>query len=80
MTPNYPEKVSSKYEEREAPVELASTVKKQYYQIFYPAIDMVVNCIRAIFQQKDYIETLQKMEMQLLVMNFSKYLSLLAVI
>ena len=80
MTPNYPEKVSSKYEEREAPVELASTVKKQYYQIFYSAIDMVVNCIRDIFQKKDYIETLQKMEMLLLVMNFSKYLSLLAVI
>ena len=41
---------------------------------------MVVNCIRDIFQQKDYIETLQKMEMLLLVIKFSKYLSLLAVI
>ena len=41
---------------------------------------MVVNCIRDIFQKKDYIETLQKIEMLLLVMNFSKYLSLLAVI
>ena len=35
---------------------------------------MVVNCIRDIFQKKDYIETLQKIEMLLLVMNFSKYL------
>ena len=33
---------------------------------FYQAVDMVANCIRDRFQQKDYIETLQTMENLLL--------------
>ena len=33
---------------------------------FYQAIEIVANCIRNIFQQKDLIETLQRMEILLL--------------
>ena len=33
---------------------------------FYQAIDMVVNCILNRFQQKDYIEYLQRMKIMLL--------------
>ena len=35
-------------------------------KFFYQAIDMVVNCIRNRFQQKDNIETFQSMEILLL--------------
>ena len=59
-------KVSSHYEEGEAPVEFVSTVKQHYRQIFYQAVDMIVSCIRDRIQQKDYIETLQTMEILLL--------------
>ena len=31
--------------------------------IFYQAIDMVVNCIYSRFREKDFIETLQAMEL-----------------
>ena len=55
-------KVSNHYEEGETSVELISKVEEHYRQFFYQAIDMVVNCSRNIFQQKDYIETLQTME------------------
>ena len=55
-------KSSSHYEEGEAPVEFVSTVEEHYRQIFYEAVDMVVSCIRDRIQQKDYIETLQAME------------------
>ena len=55
-------KSSSHYEEGEAPVEFVSTVEEHYRQIFYQAVDMVVSCIRDRIQQKDYIETLQAME------------------
>ena len=34
--------------------------------IFYQAIDMVVNCIYSRFREKDFIETLQAMELLLL--------------
>ena len=40
--------------------------EKDYCQIFYQSIDMVTNCIRDRFQQKDYIETFQTMENLLL--------------
>ena len=55
----------SYYEEEEASVEFASKVE-EYYLIFYQAIEIVANCIRKSFQQKDHIETLQKMAILLL--------------
>ena len=55
-------KVSSHYEERA----FVSKVQEYYRHFFYQAIDMVVNCIRNRFQQKEYIETLQTMEILLL--------------
>ena len=53
--PKLPRKrnVSSHYEEGESLVELGSTVEEYHRQIFYQAIDMVANCIRDRFQQKD---------------------------
>ena len=56
----------SYYEEEEAPVEFVSKVEEYYLHFFYQAIEIVVNCIRNRFQQKDHIETLQKMEILLL--------------
>ena len=44
-------KVPSRFEDGEAP-----------FTIFYQATDMVTNCIRDRFQQKDYVETFQTME------------------
>ena len=55
----------SYYEEEEAPVKFVSKVEK-YYLLFYQAIEIVVNCILNRFQQKDHIETLQKMAILLL--------------
>ena len=43
-------------------LQLRNTTVKFYIKQF----DIVVNCIRDRFQQKDYIETLQTMEMLLL--------------
>ena len=63
MTTNYLEKKKfqvSHYEQEEAPTEIVST------SFFYQAIEIVVNCIRIRFPQKDHIESLQKMEMLLL--------------
>ena len=59
-------KVPSRYEDGEAPAEFESTVEEHYRQIFYQTIDMVTNCIRERFQQKDYVETFQTMENLLL--------------
>ena len=59
-------KVSDYYEEGEPPVKFISKVEEYYRQIFYQAIDMVVNCIRKRFQQKNNTETLQIMEILLL--------------
>ena len=59
-------KVPSRHEEREAPIEFVSTIEEHYCQFFYQTINMVVNCILDLFQQKDYIETLQTMERLLL--------------
>ena len=59
-------KVSNYYEEGEPPAEFVSTVEEHYSQILHQAIDMFVNCIHNKFQRKDYIETLQAMEMLLL--------------
>ena len=56
----------SYYEEEEAPVEFVSKVEEYYLHFFYQAIEIVVNCILNRFQQKDHIETLQKMEILLL--------------
>ena len=56
----------SYYEEEEAPVEFVSKVEEYYLHFFYQAIEIVVNCIRNRFQQKDHIESLQKMEILLL--------------
>ena len=55
-------KVSSHQEEEEAPVELVSKVEEQYYHFFYQVIEIVVNCTRNRFQQKNLIETLQTIE------------------
>ena len=55
-------KVSSHYEEEEAPVEFVSKVE----EFFYQAIEIVVNYIRNRFQQEDLIETLRTMEILLL--------------
>ena len=52
----------SHYEEEEAPVEFLSIVGEYYLHFFYQVIEIVVNCIRNRFQQKDHIEALQKME------------------
>ena len=52
----------SHYEEEEAPVEFLSIVEEYYLHFFYQVIEIVVNCIRNRFQQKDHIEALQKME------------------
>ena len=63
MTTNYLEKEKfqvSHYEQEEAPAEIVST------SFFYQAIEIVVNCIRIRFPQKDHIESLQKMEILLL--------------
>ena len=43
-------------------LQLRNTTVKFYIKQF----DIVINCIRDRFQQKDYIETLQTMEMLLL--------------
>ena len=59
-------KVSSHYEEEEAPVEFVSKVKEYYLHFFYQVIKTAVNCIRNRIQQKDHIEILQKMEILLL--------------
>ena len=59
-------KVSSRYEDGEAPGEFVSTVEEHYRQIFYQTIDVVTNCIRDRFQQKDYVETFQTVENLLL--------------
>ena len=68
MTRNYleKEKIQVIYEEGKAPVEFVSKVEEYYCQFFYQAIDMVVNCICNRFQQKNYIKTLQPIEMLLL--------------
>ena len=49
----------SRYEDGEAPAEFLSTVEEHYRQIFF---DMVTNCIRDRFQQKDYTEVFLTME------------------
>ena len=68
MTRNYleKEKIQVIYEEGKAPVEFVSKVEEYYCQFFYQAIDMVVNCTCNRFQQKDYIKTLQPIEILLL--------------
>ena len=48
-------KVSSHYEEEEAPVEFVSKVEEYYHQMFYQAIVKVVKSIHNRFQQKDPI-------------------------
>ena len=72
-------KFSRNHVERDAPVERVPTVREHYRQIFYLAIDTVVSCIRDRFQQEDCIETLQTMEILILVISFSKYPSFFAV-
>ena len=59
-------KTSSHYEEGEVSIQFVSTVEERYRQVFYQAIDMVVNCICDKFQQKDFTETLQTIEILLL--------------
>ena len=56
----------SYYEEEEAPVEFVSKVEEYYLHFSYQAIEIVANCIFNIFQQKDHVETLQKMAILLL--------------
>ena len=51
LTPNYPpQKVSSHYEEEEAPVEFEYKVEEYYHHFFYQAIEIVANCIHNRFQ------------------------------
>ena len=69
-------KVPSRYDDGEAPAEFVSTIEEHYRQIFYQATDMIVNCIRARIQQKDFIETLQTMENLLLKALREKYFGL----
>ena len=59
-------KVSSHYEEEEAPVEFVSKVEEYYLHLFYQAIEIVINYIHNRFHERDHIETLQKMEILLL--------------
>ena len=59
-------KILNHGEEEEAPVEFVSKVEENYLHFFYQAIEIVVNCIRDRFQQKDHIETLQKIVVMLL--------------
>ena len=54
------------YEDGEAPAEFVSTVEEHYRETFYQTINMVTNCIRDRFQQKDYVEAFQTMENLLL--------------
>ena len=56
----------SYYEEKEASVEFVSKVEECYLHFFYQAIEIVANCILNRFQQKDHIETLEKMTILLL--------------
>ena len=53
-------KVSNHFEEKEASVEFVSNVEEYYDHFFYQAIEIIVNCIRNRSQQKDLVETLQK--------------------
>ena len=56
-------KVSSHYEEGEAPVEFVSTVEE--HKFYIKQLICFFNCIRDRFQQNHYIETLQTMERRL---------------
>ena len=56
----------SHYEEEQAPAEFVSKVGEYYHYFFYQANEIAVKCIRNRFQQKDHIETLQKMATLLL--------------
>ena len=56
----------SHYEEEQAPAEFVSKVEEYYHYFFYQANEIAVKCIRNRFQQKDHIETLQKMATLLL--------------
>ena len=58
--------VSNHYEKEEAHAEFVSQVEEYNHYFFYQAIEIVVNCIRNRFQQKDHIETRQKMAILLL--------------
>ena len=66
--PKLPRKIKflSYYAEEEAPVEFVSKVEEYYLHFFYQATEIVVNCIPNRFQQKDHIETLEKMAILLL--------------
>ena len=83
MTPNYPEK--EKFRVIMMKKKLLWNFVKSWGILppfFYQAIEIVLNYIRNRFQQKDHIETLQKMEIRLLkalrnedlIMNFNKCL------
>ena len=58
--------VSNHYEKEEAHAEFVSQVEEYNHYFFYQAIEIVVNCIRNRFQQKDLIEALQTSEILLL--------------
>ena len=47
-------------------MEFLSNVKEYYLHFSYQASEIVVNCIRNRFQQKDHIENIQEMEILLL--------------
>ena len=52
---------------REAPSEFHDNVKHYYWQISFKSIDTVVNCIKARFEQKDYVNCYAKVESTLLL-------------
>ena len=42
--------------------EFHANVKHYYQQIYFESIDIVVNCIRSRFEQKDYVNCYAKVE------------------
>ena len=47
--------------------EFHANVKHYYQQIYFESIDIVVNCIRSRFEQKDYVNCYAKVESTLLL-------------
>ena len=69
LTPNYLEKEKFLVIVRKQKHLQNLYLKLKNTFIFYQAIEIVVNCIRNRFHQKDHIEALQKMEILLLTLK-----------
>ena len=46
----------------EAPSEFRDNVKYYYRQIYFESINIVVNCTKSCFEQKDYVSCYAKVE------------------